>query len=178
MSPGLHVFFTSLGTTPENAFCENLHSLVSEDIKCSSTKDSAIKLPVSTDESSSSSSLQYYAYLDSISQTIANFSARFRGLKVRAFEDSVTSLSNAAYIDIDYDSTSRAVILTAVWPDATTSGGWTEEIRLSGTDSRVEVGVLNHEANADPEDIQFGGFLSVLGQDEAPSTYQTNTFRH
>lgn len=79
-------------------------------------------------------------------------------------------VATATSLDIDYDATSRAVILTASWPSAPDTEGWSEEVTLPHNDSTVEIGVLSHEPNADPEDIQFGGFLTVLGQDAAPST--------
>lgn len=39
----------------------------------------------------------------------------------------------------------------------------------------MEIGVLSHEPNPDPEDIQFGGFLTVLGSDDKPSTFTPST---
>ena len=111
-------------------------------------------------------SLQYYAYLSSINQIIARIRTNSHELKDDVLENLFYSLPNVAYIDIDYENASRTVVLTAMWPDATNTEGWSEEIRISGSGSVVEVGVLNHEANSDPEDVQFGGFLSVLGEDE------------
>ena len=60
-------------------------------------------------------------------------------------------------------------MLTAGWPDAPQTTGWSEHIDLPHSDATIEIGVLSHEANADPEDYQFGGFLTVLGQDTSPS---------
>ncbi|KAL1642519.1 protease B nonderepressible form [Didymella pomorum] len=43
----------------------------------------------------------------------------------------------------------------------------------------MTIGILSHEANTDPEDYQFGGFLTVLGRDDKPkpTRFQTPT-RH
>lgn len=77
---------------------------------------------------------------------------------------------SVSYIDIDYDAISQAVVFTAVWSEAPSSKGWRETITSPGEDSTIEIGVLAHEPNTDPEDIQFGGFLTVLGRDDKPST--------
>jgi hypothetical protein len=77
-------------------------------------------------------------------------------------------LSTATYIDIDYDTIQRALVINAGWPSAPGEKGWTETISKTSS-ATVEVGVLNHEPNPDPEDIGFGGFLTVLGQDSSPS---------
>lgn len=78
--------------------------------------------------------------------------------------------SSASYIDIDYDAISQAAVFTLVWPHAPSTRGWIEQFNAPKDDSTVEIGVLSHEPNTDPEDIQFGGFLTVLGRDDKPST--------
>jgi hypothetical protein len=80
------------------------------------------------------------------------------------------SLASATYLDIDYDAISHAVVLNAFWNKSPRGPGWTEVIALPGKEETIEVGVLNHEPNPDPEDIAFSGFLTVLGQDDKPST--------
>lgn len=80
------------------------------------------------------------------------------------------SLSTATYMDIDYDAISGALVINAGWDSALSDDGWTETISREKSDGAVEIGVLMHEPNPDPEDVQFGGFLTVLGQDSKPST--------
>lgn len=116
-----------------------------------------------------SASSQYYSYLSSIREVATVLGQRFcRSTKSEECLSLALSLSTATYMDIDYDTITRALVINAGWPSAPSEKGWTETISKvsSGT---VEVGVLNHEPNPDPEDIQFGGFLTVLGQDSAPS---------
>lgn len=83
--------------------------------------------------------------------------------------DLIGSVSSASYLDIDYDAMSQAVVFTAVWLRAPSKEGWSESITLPEADTTTEIGVLAHESNTDPEDIQFGGFLTVLGRDDKPS---------
>lgn len=79
-------------------------------------------------------------------------------------------LPSASYVDLDYDAISQALIFTAVWPRAPSEGGWSDVVSKRPADqSTTEIGVLAHEPNTDPEDVQFGGFLTVLGQDDKPS---------
>lgn len=80
-------------------------------------------------------------------------------------------VSSLSYLDIDYDTISRAVVLNFGWADPPSDKGWSETIHQYPKDSTVEIGVLSHEANSDPEDIQFGGFLTVLGEDASPSMF-------
>jgi hypothetical protein len=80
------------------------------------------------------------------------------------------SLSTATYIDIDYDTISGALVINGGWPSAPDEEGWSDKTSRKESDGTVEIGVLMHELNPDPEDIQFGGFLTVLGEDKSPST--------
>lgn len=116
-----------------------------------------------------STSSQYFTYLDSIGKVLVHFQEKFCKLENDVCEKLAIQLLTAAYVDIDYDTISRAVVLTAGWSDAPGNEGWSETIQSPDKDATVEIGVLSHEPNSDPEDIQFGGFLTVLGQDKAPS---------
>jgi hypothetical protein len=78
-------------------------------------------------------------------------------------------LADVDYLDVDYDAISHAVVVNAFWAQAPKES-WTEAIRLADSEETIEIGVLNHETNPDPEDVQFSGFLTVLGRDEKPST--------
>lgn len=80
--------------------------------------------------------------------------------------------STPSYVDIDYDAISQAVICTALWSNGPRLG-WTDRFTTSDEESTVEIGVLSHEPNTDPEDVQFGGFLTVLGRDDKPSMATT-----
>lgn len=131
--------------------------------------NASIKIPTLSERFSMSASSQYYAYLDSIVESIVNSQTRFCKAKKGLCRLLGQQLSTATYVDVDYDTITRAVVLTAVWSKAQNPDGWSEVIELPTADSTVEIGVLSHEPNSDPEDVQFGGFLTVLGQDTAPS---------
>jgi hypothetical protein len=167
------VFFTPLASTTDNALCEQLHTYFGKDLKCSSTNETAIKLPVLSERFSTSTSSQYYAHLDELSSVIGMLQQRLCGTNEYC-KDVGRQFSSANYLDIDYDTISHAVVLTAGWPSAENEAReketWNEAITLPSKDATVEIGVLSNEANTDPEDIQFGGFLTVLGQDDRPST--------
>ena len=87
------------------------------------------------------------------------------------FGEFVDDVEAADYVDMDYDTTTQAIVFTF---QSTKNG--TDITYLPDKQSTVEIGVLSHELNSDPEDIQFGGFLTVLGRDNTPSksTYLTN----
>jgi hypothetical protein len=129
-------------------------------------------MPILSERFSMSTTSQYYDYIDEIDRMKGPFQRTFCGENAsRECYDMVNSFATSSYVDIDYDTISRGVVLTAGWAQARDDEkGWTQKIRQPSKDATVEIGVLSLEGNADPEDIQFGGFLTVLGQDEKPST--------
>lgn len=92
------------------------------------------------------------------------------GSKVAGWLRMMTGANDSeSYIDIDYDAISQTIVFTALWHKAPSEKGWIDHIKTPREGSTIEIGVLAHEPNTDPEDIQFGGFLTVLGQDDKPS---------
>ncbi|EMD91927.1 hypothetical protein COCHEDRAFT_1100837 [Bipolaris maydis C5] len=168
VSPGLHAFFTPLDDTADDAFCLALHELVSSELKCSTTSQSATKVPVLSERFAMSASLQFYGHLGEIEGMKEDLQRTLCGGKEKGYcVDMVGEIVTARYVDVDYDTISRAVVVTAAWPHSREGGkGWTDEIRLPSKDTTVEIGVLSLEGNTDPEDIQF-----------EPTRFQTPT-RH
>jgi len=117
-----------------------------------------------------SASNQYYSYLPSLQHLAGYFRDSICKSTSRECKEVASSLLSASYLDIDYDTISHAVVLNAYWSESPKGASWAETITLPSKDQIIEIGVLNHERNPDPEDIGFGGFLTVLGEDEAPST--------
>ncbi|KAF2026085.1 PIG-X-domain-containing protein [Setomelanomma holmii] len=170
VSPGLHIFFTPLKTTSQDTLCTQLHSLIEPDLKCSSNETS-IKMPILSERFSMSASSQYYSFLPSISKTVNSLSDLVCQGWDAACEILFTGTKAAAYMDVDYDTITRALVVNVGWPSSPEGGSWDEKIYRNEKDATIEIGVLTHETNPDPEDIQFGGFLTVLGQDASPSIY-------
>jgi hypothetical protein len=161
--------FTPQKSTTEEALCEQLHAFVDAGLNCTSTEESSIKLPVLSERFSMGASSQYYSFLSSTREVATILGQRFcRSTKSDECLSLALSLSTATYIDIDYDTITRALVINAGWPSPPSEKGWTETISKTSSGT-VEVGILNHEPNPDPEDIGFGGFLIVLGQDASPS---------
>jgi hypothetical protein len=132
--------------------------------------ESSIKLPILSERFSMSASSQYYGYLPSIKDLVTVMGQRFCRKSGPNCLSHFLKLSTATYMDIDYDTISGALVINAGWPSAPDSKGWTETTTRLPSDGTVEIGVLMHEQNPDPEDVQFGGFLTTLGQDSKPST--------
>lgn len=116
-----------------------------------------------------SSSSQYYSYLPSLSNLVSYIQGKICNPSATACKVAASSLSTAAYVDIDYDTISHAVVLNAFWSTSPDGPSWTETSSLPSREQTIEIGVLSHEPNPDPEDIAFAGFLTVLGNDAAPS---------
>jgi hypothetical protein len=141
-----------------------------QDLKCEDPSQSFTKLPILSERFSMSSSSEYFSYLPDLSSLQKFIRDRVCPPSSTACKQATTALSSASYIDIDYDAISHALNLNVFWDEASNAESWTESFSLKSQGERIEVGVLNHEKNPDPEDIGFSGFLTVLGQDAKPST--------
>ncbi len=84
--------------------------------------------------------------------------------------DQVLRLQSASYLDVDFDAISQAIILKAFWDHPpNTNGVWDETLKVAATNDRVEVGILANEKPLEPEELNLGGFLTVVGEDDKPS---------
>lgn len=79
------------------------------------------------------------------------------------------SLKSVDYLDIDYDTISRSLVLSAFWHSPPLTEAWDERIDNSQASVTVEVGVLANEKPVQPEEFSLGGFLAVLGKDNKPN---------
>jgi hypothetical protein len=73
-------------------------------------------------------------------------------------------------VDLDFDTISQALTLSAFHHRSTNSDQWSGKLSSSGKSARVEVGVLANEKPLEPEELSLGGFLTVVGEDDKPST--------
>lgn len=118
-----------------------------------------------------SATSQFYSYVATPSGLVKYIQEEICKPSSAVCKQAAASLLSSSYIDIDYDAISHALVLNAFWGKASDSATWTETIILPNQQEAIEVGVLNHEPNPDPEDIGFAGFLTVVGQDTKPSTF-------
>jgi hypothetical protein len=82
------------------------------------------------------------------------------------------SLLSADSIDVDYDSSSRSLVVSGYWSKAPSEDGWTEDIQKDGAGfEKVEVGLLALEKANDPAELSLAGFLGVVGESEKLSMW-------
>ncbi|KAL8908515.1 MAG: hypothetical protein Q9171_005433 [Xanthocarpia ochracea] len=77
-------------------------------------------------------------------------------------------LENAAYIDLDYDTDSRDLVLTSFHHKSPGLEGWDEQVKRRQNSARTEVGVFASQEATEPEELSFGGYSTVIGEDEKP----------
>lgn len=135
------------------------------------TNATSINMPILSERFSMSASSQYYAVLPSIKDIVRDLTGWLCKDSSHSCVDLLRGFADATYLDIDYDTISRALVINAGFASAPTTPRWAETITKREGDGTVEIGILNHEPNPDPEDVQFGGFLVVLGEDDKPSTF-------
>ncbi|KAF2766712.1 PIG-X-domain-containing protein [Teratosphaeria nubilosa] len=169
LPPGLHIFFTPGRTDQEVDICPGLRQIFG-DIRCNSTLDSFSKPEILSKRFSSASTFQYYSPYPKI-LTFQSFLAKkvcqeFEGDCV----NEVASLAFASSIDINYDVISHAVSFTAFWRSSVQSPAARTPARKWKNGDSVEVGVLHEEDPAayEPEELKFGGYLTVIGEDTKP----------
>ena len=138
------------------------------DLKCSSINETATPVIHVPSAPKPDASLQYFSHLSSLDKAVSYIKTSICPSTSQSCKNNADTLLNASYLDADYDAEAETLVVTAFW-DAPPRG-WTESIPAPTGSSTTEVGVLVHEPNPDPEDIAFGGFLTVLGRDTAPST--------
>ncbi|KAF1362061.1 PIG-X-domain-containing protein [Lizonia empirigonia] len=174
VSPGLHIFFTASGERNSVDLCKDIHSTFGQNLKCSSSNETAVQMPMLSERFSMSTASQYYSpfSFDELNKSVLPDRVCPVGHDMCDYLREY--LPSASYVDLDYDAISQALIFTAVWSQAPSEGGWSDVVSKRPADqSTIEIGVLAHEPNTDPEDVQFGGFLTVL----EPTRFQTPT-RH
>ena len=79
------------------------------------------------------------------------------------------SLKSADYLDIDYDTISQSLVLSAFWHAPLLKEDWDERIHNIQASVQVEIGLLANEKPNQPEELSLAGFLAVLGEDSKPS---------
>lgn len=79
-------------------------------------------------------------------------------------EERVSRFLWASSVDIDYDTISHALTVTAFWSPHTQDF----DLENTGSNDRLEVGVLSVESSKEPEELSLGGFLTVVGDDTKP----------
>ena len=83
-------------------------------------------------------------------------------------------MSQASHIDLDFDAITQALTVNVLWEAPNTSRNTlvarrARPIRKLRNEDRVEVGIFHREGSTEPEEMSFGGFLTVIGQDDNPS---------
>ena len=83
----------------------------------------------------------------------------------------LSTLLHIDQIDIDCEIISHACILNAYWAGPIGGKPWTEQIGVGKMSDTLEVGVLSNEKPLEPEELSLSGVLTVVGDDDKPSTY-------
>ncbi|KAL4957525.1 PIG-X [Aspergillus filifer] len=196
VSPGLHVFYSPLvssgkeaagesesereGSRAGIALCTLLKKLFDDGLDCQSAEKSFITPPVLSTRFASTAAYQYHSLLPSLRNLATYIQQNICTGTSATEEEECHSLANlllsADSLDINYDSISHAVTVSAFWAEAPgvkygqgqgQGKGWTEIIRKNrGGAEQVEVGLLGAEQANDVEEIKMGGLLGVVGRDE------------
>lgn len=111
-----------------------------------------------------SAATQYYQPLESLNAFIEYTKHKLCHSTGVRCEEQVSSLLSASSIDIDFDTISHALTITAFWPPQARDF----DISNTGPNDRLEVGVLSVESPKEPEELSLGGFLTVVGEDTKP----------
>jgi hypothetical protein len=112
-----------------------------------------------------SAATQYYQPLPFLTNLIEYIKHKLCKTSDSGCLSRVSLLHEASSLDIDFDSISHALSLTAFFPSQT----WDINLSQPTLNQRLEVGILSVESPKEPEELSLGGFLIVVGEDSKPS---------
>ncbi|RMZ04852.1 hypothetical protein D0862_05171 [Hortaea werneckii] len=171
LPPGLHVSFTPRDPNAHVDLCPVLKQLFSPDLKCYSSAESFSSPPILSERFSSAAQYQYFYPLSRLihfQTTLAKLVCGTGGLKSSCVNEAA-ALSYASYLDIDFDVISHAVTLSGFWREGL-SADMAKSVPSKGSpNDSLEVGVLVAEKSDEPEELKFGGYLTVIGEDDEPN---------
>jgi hypothetical protein len=120
-----------------------------------------------------SAKYQYYKPLARLTRLIGYLSSTVCETSDTYCHAQITSLAQASSLDIDYDTISHALRVSAYWDWAVASDGsqgvWDETLHLQPSSDALEVGILNVEKPTEEGEIALSGLLTVVGEDTKPS---------
>ncbi|KAL1968948.1 hypothetical protein VTN77DRAFT_782 [Rasamsonia byssochlamydoides] len=170
VSPGLHVFYTPVAANrTTERLCPLLKKIFAEDLKCLLPEISFTAPPILSQRFASTSALQFHSLLPSLADLVTYIQHVICGADNTDCQSNASSLLSADSVDIDYDSISHSLTVSALWskpPEG--QDGWTEEIRKNNKrkSDKIEVGLLAAQKATDLEELSMGGFLVVIGEDK------------
>ena len=149
--------------------CALLKRAFSPSLKCDTVQESFSSPPLTSERFSASSTYQYFHILPKIAHFSTFVSTEYCSSHEGCTSE-VLALNEASTLDLDFDAISHAIVLTASWAPGEHPGvGGTEGmIRRLGAQDSIEVGVLQSEKPDEPEELKFGGYLTVIGEDDKP----------
>lgn len=168
-SPGLHVFFTPQRDKSADLLCPLLSKTFGARVDCRTPEDTFIHLPVASKRFASSAAFQHYQTLPSLTDLATYLHQRICPEEDESCRRRAASLKSADYLDIDYDTLSQSLVLSAFWHSPPLTEAWNERIDKSKASDKVEIGVLASEKPAQPEELSLAGFLAVVGEDSKPN---------
>jgi hypothetical protein len=178
ISPGLHISYTPLKENQPDRLCSLIHKVFGQKLRCESTQTAFISPPLVSERFAQTASHQYYSLLPSIQGLVAYLQRNVCSASDLSCLHSASLISIADSVDLDYDSISHALTLTAFWSkqpevfydpigEFTTFDAWNIDIQSKPTD-KVEVGILSPDPPQDPSELSLSGFLAVVGEDDRP----------
>ncbi|KAG9234453.1 PIG-X [Amylocarpus encephaloides] len=163
LSPGLHVFYTpQRNSSNSDLLCPSLKKILG-DIDCESTEASFTNLPA--ERFSLSAAKQYYSPLFDLDELQTYLLHKLCKDAHPNCLQRIELLETAASLDIDFDTISHALTITAFWPKRS----WDFDMSNMEPKERLEVGILTESHAQEPEELSLGGFLTVVSEDTKPS---------
>lgn len=178
ISPGLHLSYTPLKDGQHDRLCPLIHKVFGQTLRCESSQTTFINPPLVSERFAQTASYQYYSLLPSIQKLVAYVQRNVCSPSDLSCLHAASLINIADSVDLDYDSISHALTLTAFWSkqpevfydpigEFTTLDAWNIDIQSKAAD-KVEVGILSADPAQDPSELSLSGFLTVVGEDDRP----------
>jgi len=132
-------------------------------LDCESPEQSFTNLPI--ERFSLSTASQYYQPLENLVELVEYIKPKLCQKSNQDCNARVETVLQAKSIDIDFDTVSHTLTLTAFWASQT----WYPNFSNNFPNDRLEVGILSNEVPQGSEELSLAGFLTVIGEDSKPS---------
>lgn len=158
-------FYPAILIVASDLLCPLLTKSFGPDIKCISPEHTFTGPSIISERFASSSAYQYYEDISSLSDLVLyiqqTICANDQSCKIKA-----DALESADYLDVDYDTISQSLVVSAFWHAGTLFGKWDELFDNRNGSVTTEVGILANQKPTNSGELSLRGFLVVLGEDE------------
>ncbi|KAI4285222.1 MAG: hypothetical protein L6R38_000828 [Xanthoria sp. 2 TBL-2021] len=131
-------------------------------------EDNLIEIPGNQSHHRLFSTYHYHDFSPSLRDLVTYLQKKICPEQDNECSSAAKRLEKSAYLDIDYNAGSREFILTSFHHESPDLDGWNEDVKRRWNSEKTEVGLFTYQQALEPEELSFGGYLTVISEDKKP----------